>query len=297
MSSMVHQNKSRKFSVAIQSDAYQNLINKTLGDPERAKRFVAAITSAVSVNPELQDCDPGTILAGGLLGESLNLSPSPQLGQYYLVPFNDRKNNRKTAQFILGYKGYKQLAIRSGEVRKLNVMAVKEGEMIKVDPFNEFYQFRYIEDDEQREKTPTVGYYAYFETMNGYRKELYWTKKRMEVHALKYSKGYAAKKGYTFWEKDFDAMACKTMIRQLLGKGDCPMSTEMHTAYTTDTAVIQQDMTPQYVEAADDEPIIQGEPVEAIGESGNVDKETGEVAPEATESAEEETEEISLDDL
>ena len=77
----------QKFSVAISTEAYRNLINNTLGDPERSRRFVASITSAVAVNPALQECTPSTILAGALLGESLNLSPSPQLGQYYLVPF------------------------------------------------------------------------------------------------------------------------------------------------------------------------------------------------------------------
>src|SRR5690554_6130496 len=102
----------QKFSVAIQSDTYKNLINNTLGDPEKAGRFIASISSVVAVNPELQDCDTGTILSAGLLGESLNLSPSPQLGQYYLVPFNDNKAGRKVAQFQLGYKGYIQLAIR-----------------------------------------------------------------------------------------------------------------------------------------------------------------------------------------
>ena len=76
-----------KFSVAITTTGYKKLINNTLGDPDRAKRFVASITSAVAVNPDLQECEAGTILAGALLGESLNLSPSPQLGQYYLVPF------------------------------------------------------------------------------------------------------------------------------------------------------------------------------------------------------------------
>ena len=81
------QRQKPKFSVAVQTDGYKKLINNTLGDPERAKRFVASITSAVAVNPALQECDAGTILAGALLGESLNLSPSPQLGQYYLVPF------------------------------------------------------------------------------------------------------------------------------------------------------------------------------------------------------------------
>ena len=80
----------QKFSVAISTDAYRNLINNTLGDPERSRRFVASITSAVAVNPALQDCTPSTILAGALLGESLTLSPSPQRGQYYLVPLENK---------------------------------------------------------------------------------------------------------------------------------------------------------------------------------------------------------------
>lgn len=90
-----------KFSVAIQSDAYKKLINNTLGNPERAKRFVASISSAVGTNPALQECDAGSIVTAALLGEALNLSPSPQLGFYYLVPFAN-KNGGKNAQFQLG---------------------------------------------------------------------------------------------------------------------------------------------------------------------------------------------------
>ena len=87
-----------KFSVAIQTEQYQKLINNTLGDPNRARRFIASISSAVATNTALQECDAGTILSGALLGEALNLSPSPQLGQYYLVPFKD-KNKGKVATF------------------------------------------------------------------------------------------------------------------------------------------------------------------------------------------------------
>lgn len=90
-----------KFSIAIQTDAYKKLINNTLGDPKRASKFIASISSAVATNPQLQLCDAGSILSGALLGEALNLSPSPQLGQYYLVPFNDKQKG-KVAQFQLG---------------------------------------------------------------------------------------------------------------------------------------------------------------------------------------------------
>jgi recombination protein RecT len=226
------------FSVAIQKDAYKNLINNTLGDPKRAAGFITAITSAVATNPQLADCDPATILSAGLLGETLQLSPSPQLGQYYFVPFNDRKLGRKVAQFQLGYKGYIQLAIRSGQYKKLNAMAIKEGELIKYDPLNEEIEVQLIEDEAAREAAETIGYYAMFEYLNGFRKVIYWSKEKMQNHALEYSQGYRAHKGYTFWEKDFDSMAIKTMLRQLISKWGI-MSIDFQKAYEADMGVLR----------------------------------------------------------
>ena len=252
-----------KFSVAIQSDMYKNLINQTLGDKDRATRFIASISSAVATNQSLQECDAGTILSGALLGESLNLSPSPQLGQYYLVPFNDSKKGYKVAQFQLGYKGYIQLAIRSGQYKKLNVLAIKKDELIKYDPLNEEIEVNLIEDEEERENAETIGYYAMFEYTNGFRKSLYWSKSKMEKHALKYSKGYAAHKGYTFWEKDFDGMAYKTMLRQLISKWGI-MSIDMQQAVEKDMATINTDGTYEYVDNEDNMIIEQTERKEDI---------------------------------
>ena len=165
--------KKPKFSVAISTPTYQNLIRNTLADPERAKRFIASITSAVAVNPQLQECETSTIVAGALLGESLNLSPSPQLGQFYLVPFKqkakyDRNRNLISpecvnAQFVLGYKGYIQLAVRSGMYRKIIVHEIKDGELIRWDPLMEEFEASFIENEEKRDKTDTIGYYAMFE--------------------------------------------------------------------------------------------------------------------------------------
>lgn len=252
-----------KFSVAIQSNMYKNLINQTLGDKERATRFIASISSAVATNQALQECDAGTILSGALLGESLNLSPSPQLGQYYLVPFNDSKKGYKVAQFQLGYKGYIQLAIRSGQYKKLNVLAIKKGELVKYDPLNEEIEVNLIEDEEERENTETVGYYAMFEYTNGFKKSMYWSKSKMEKHALKYSKGYAAHKGYTYWEKDFDGMAYKTMLRQLISKWGI-MSIDMQQAVEKDMTAINTDGTYEYVDNEEEVVIEQEEPTETI---------------------------------
>lgn len=230
-------------------DAVKQRINQVIGGKD-GQRFISAVISAVQTNPALQECTNQSILSAALLGESLKLSPSPQLGQYYIVPFND-KDRGKVAQFQLGYKGYIQLAIRSGQYKKLNVLAIKEGELVKFDPLNEEIVVNVIEDEEQREAAETIGYYAMFEYTNGFRKALYWSKNKMEAHALKYSQGYKndKKKGtaYTFWSKDFDGMAYKTMLRQLISKWGI-MSIDMASAIDADMAVINEDGTKNYVD-------------------------------------------------
>ena len=231
-------------------DAVKDQINSIVGGKD-GTRFVTAIVSAVNANPALQECTNPSILSAALLGHSLKLSPSPQLGQYYMVPFNDNKKGAKVAQFQLGYKGYIQLALRSGQYKKLNVLAIKEGELIRFDPLNEEIEVNLIENEVAREKAPTIGYYAMFEYTNGFRKAMYWSREKMESHAEKYSQGYKAKKGFTFWEKDFDAMAYKTMLRQLISKWGV-MSIEMQSALDSDMAVINEDGTKTYVENDDD---------------------------------------------
>lgn len=252
-------NQKLGFTSYLTQDAVKEQINKVVGG-KNGTRFIASIVSAVNTNPALSECTNQSILSGALLGESLNLSPSPQLGQYYLVPFND-KTKGKVAQFQLGYKGYIQLAIRSGQYKKLNVIAIKEGELINYDPLNEEIEVKLIDDEETREQAETIGYYAMFEYTNGFKKAMYWSKKKMEAHALKYSKGYQAKKGYTFWEKDFDGMAYKTMLRQLISKWGI-MSIDMVSAMDADMAIINEDGTKVYV---DNEPdvIDMEQPIEA----------------------------------
>ncbi len=251
------------FSVVINSDRFKKSIMNTLQDENRARRFISSIVSAVNTNPALAECDASTIISGALLGESLNLSPSPQ---YYLVPFNDNKRGCKVAQFQLGYKGYIQLAIRSGKYRKLNVLAIKEGELIRFDPLNEEIEINLIEDEIVRESTPTIGYYAMFEYTNGFKKAIYWSKQKMESHAAQYSPGYKAHKGYTFWEKDFDGMAYKTMLRQLISKWGV-MSIEMQDVIAKDNGILRENNEVEFIgdtEAAPtDIPKQQDEPVEA----------------------------------
>ena len=254
--------KPQTFSAFLTSDAIKNRINAMVGGKD-GQRFISAVISAVSVNPGLTECEHSTILSAALLGESLKLSPSPQLGQYYLVPFNDKKRGTKVAQFQLGYKGYIQLAIRSGQYKKLNVLAIKEGELIRFDALNEEIEVKLIDDDTQREAAKTIGYYAMFEYTNGFRKAMYWSREKMMAHADKYSMAFSAAKYQdlldgkipqsemwkysSFWYKDFDGMAYKTMLRQLISKWGI-MSIDLQTAIDKDMAAIHDDGSVDYVD-------------------------------------------------
>ncbi len=239
-------------------DAVKQQINKVVGG-KGGTRFISSIVSAVQTTPALQECTNQSILSAALLGEALNLSPSPQLGQFYMVPFNNKNKGCKEAQFQLGYKGYIQLAIRSGYYKKLNVMAIKEGELKRYDPMEETIEVDLIEDDILREDTPTAGYYAFFEYENGFRKAMYWSKKKMAAHAEKYSQAFKRNGGMvalqklekgeiperdlwkysSFWFSDFDGMAMKTMLRQLISKWGI-MSIELQTAIDKDMAILNE---------------------------------------------------------
>ena len=285
--------------------AVKSQINSVIG-AKNGQRFVTAIVSAVSVNPSLQQCTNKSIVSGALLGESLKLPPSPQLGYYYLVPFNDTKSGTKVAQFQLGYKGYIQLAIRSGQYKKLNVIAIKEGELEFFDPMNEEIKVNLMVDKwDEREKSPTIGYYAMFELTNGFRKSIYWSKKQMITHADKYSQAFSAgettvktkygpkkKVSYedyeagnypyqdawmysSFWYKNFDGMAFKTMLRQLISKWGI-MSIDMQQAFENDMTFTDESGFVNYSETESDvyeEPIYVGDarPVANASDSDDVD--------------------------
>lgn len=276
----------QKFSVAIQGEGYKRLIANTLTDPKRAARFVANVSAAVAVNPALQNCDAGTILSAALVGESLNLSPSPQLGQFYMVPFNDFKRKRMVATFILGYKGYIQLALRSGQYRKLNVLALKHGELKRYDPLNEEIEVKLIEDDAKRELAPTTHYFGMFEYLNGFRKTILWSKEKMLCHADRFSKAFKReeyeklladgkiptdeydKAHSSFWYRDFDGMGLKTILRQLISKWGI-MSLELQTAFERDESFADTPTGPATFITENDIKGIKAETVAAVEEAAS----------------------------
>lgn len=299
--SLVKKESKQGITSFLNGESVKNHIAKAIGK-ENEQRFITSIVSAVNANPTLSECTNTSILSSALLGESLKLSPSPQLGHYYMVPYDNRKAGVKEAQFQLGYKGYLQLAMRSGQYRKINVVAIKEGELVKYDPLNEEIEVNLIEDDELREEAPTAGYYAMFEYVNGFRKAIYWSKKRMLRHADKYSASFSLeatngrypKVSYadyeagnydkkdewlysSNWYKDFDGMAFKTMLRQLISKWGI-MSIELQTAFDSDMAVLKEDGSREYV----DNPNI-------------IDMAAEEITPEPIEAPKEEKKEENTD--
>lgn len=242
MNDLANQNANKVgFSAYVNNPATKKAITNTLGE-KKALTFISSVVSAVTNNEALQKCDPQSIVSGALLGESLNLSPSPQLGHYYLVPYGNK------ATFQLGYKGFIQLATNSGLYNKINAIPVKQGELISFNPLEEDIKLNFIPDEVMRENTPTIGYVAMFELTNGYRKTIYWSKQKMENHAERYSKSYAKHNGSSFWEKDFDTMACKTMLRQLISKWG-KMSTEMLIGYNADQSTINADGSVNYIDS------------------------------------------------
>ena len=284
--SLARQDQSMKLSVYLQNDAVKKQITQVVGG-KNGTRFISSIVSAVQSTPALQECTSPSIVNAALLGEALNLSPSPQLGQFYMVPFDNKKKGCKEAQFQLGYKGYIQLAIRSGYYKKLNVLAIKEGELVRYDPLDEEVEVNLIDDDILREEAPTMGYFAMFEYENGFRKTLYWSKKKMLAHAEKYSFAFYKNGGArslelleqgkipekdmwkysSFWFKDFDGMALKTMLRQLISKWGI-MSIDLQNAIDKDMAVIHEDGKTEYVDAvkAEDDGVVADQELNEVQE-------------------------------
>ncbi len=253
------------------------LIANVLEDPKRKQQFVANLVSAVSSNPTLQECNQVSIVSAALQAESLHFPINNSLGYVYLVPFNKTEYNPqtkkreivdKTAQFQIGYKGYIQLAIRSGQYKDISVVEVKEGELGGYDPLNG-QKFNWVQDYEKRKELKTIGYVGQIELVNGFKKQLYISYEEMLDHANTYSQAFDKEtykkllngekildkdgkdiswKLSSYWYKSFDDMAKKTVLRQLLSKWGI-MSVEMTEAYVKDQTEVQSDGSYDYIDA------------------------------------------------
>ena len=238
----------QKFNATITNPRTQEYLVSVLA--EKKSSFVNNLTALVANNKALQECEPLTTMYAAIKATALNLPLDQNLGFAYVIPFKNNKTGTTEAQFQIGYKGIVQLAIRSGQFKTINVRDVRDGEIIGEDFLRGELQFRMLR--ENREQAKVIGYVGFFELTNGFRKMAYWTVEELEQHAGKYSQTYSADKRYgkksSKWSSDFDAMAKKTVLKNLLSKY-APLSVEMQNAIKYDQAtVINENGDARYVD-------------------------------------------------
>ena len=202
----------------LDQEGMRKRFNELLG--KRTPQFLSAVVSLVNSDKKLTQAfyeAPLTVVQAALKAATFDLPIDPNLGYAYIVPFNNVRDGKKRmeATFIMGYKGMNQLALRSGVYKKINVIDVREGELKGYNRLTQEIEFEFVEDDNEREKLPIVGWCGYFQLMNGMEKTLYMTKEQIEAHEKRYRKGQYMGKG---WREDFNSMAAKTVFRKLIGK-------------------------------------------------------------------------------
>jgi recombinase, phage RecT family len=228
------------FNQTITNVATQKYLADVLG--ERKCSFVNNLTALVANNAMLQECEPYTLMFAAMKATALNLPLDNSLGFAYVLPYKDNKKGITVAQFQLGYKGVKQLALRSGSFATIpNATDVREGELISRNRLTGECLFNFIDDAEEREKKPVIGYVSYFKLLNGAESTFYMSKVEMEKHALRYSQTYRSTnpkiKAASKWTTDFNDMACKTVVKLNLSK-NAPLSVEMQDALKADQSIM-----------------------------------------------------------
>lgn len=207
---------------------------------EKLDAFMGSLLTLVGGDDYLSKAEPMTIIASALKAATMDLPIDKNLGYAYIVPFNRKEKVGKDwithneAQFILGYKGYIQLAQRSGQYKALNAIEIYEGQLIEWNPLTEEFQFDYNAKQSDR----VIGYVGFFELLNGFKKTVYWTKQEVEAHRIKHAKGFDKTKLTGAWKEHYDAMAIKTVLRNMLAKWGI-LSVEMQNAVTSDERVFR----------------------------------------------------------
>ena len=199
----------------LNSDSVKKRFEEVLG--KRSQQFATSILNLYNSETQLQKCEPMSIISSAMVAASLDLPVDKNLGYAWIIPYGNR------AQFQLGYKGYIQLALRTGQYKHINVIEVYEGELQKWDRLTEEFEI----DFDKRKSDVVVGYAAYFELINGFRKTVYWTKEEVERHRKRFSKSDFG------WKNDWDAMAKKTVLKNMLAKWGI-LSIEMQKAFIED---------------------------------------------------------------
>ncbi len=268
----------KRFNAALMNEDMQKYLATMLGS--RKEQFVNNLLAVVGNDIKLQGCTPQTLIYAANKATALGLPLDPNLGFAYIIPYNNTKKVReiqdilnpqtgeveerevaveltvKEAQFQIGYKGFIQLAIRTGQFSRLNVTDIRDGEIGKKNLVTGDIAIKEVENREER---PVIGYLAFFALNNGFEKMLYMTMDEIKKHATTYSQTYGSNKDWikksSRWTTDFDSMARKTVLKLLLNRY-APLSvdiqgvTQMRDAIRCDQAVIDEQGNPDYVDGA-----------------------------------------------
>jgi len=228
------QNKIVQFA---KSDTIKTRFNEVFNNLSKTNSFLTSLINIVNNSKSLQNCDYETVFGAALVAASLDLPVNPTLGFAYLLPYGSK------CQLILGYKAYIQLAIRSGHYKSIHCSSVYEDELDYYNYLTGEIKFTDQETWNQRnneEDDKIVGYYSCFKLLNAFEKQFYMTINKVQKHAVKYSKSYTSTSSTNIWKSDFNSMALKTVVRQLLRKWGI-LSIEMQTALKSDSGAIDMD--------------------------------------------------------
>lgn len=237
--------KNASIKVLLESPTIQAKFQNVLKD--KSSGFVSSVLNVVNTNGYLADAQPMSIMTSAMVAATLDLPIDPNLGYAYIVPFNGKNKEtgrwEKKAQLIIGYKGYIQLAQRSGQYRKLNVAPIPEGAFISWNPLAEELKYDFTKATSDK----AVGYAGYFELLNGFTKTVYWTRDQVEAHRVANNKAKDKRALTGVWRDNYDAMATKTVLRSMLGRWGI-LSIEMQNAVSKDEKAQTLDDNDQLVE-------------------------------------------------
>ncbi|MCI2145806.1 MAG: recombinase RecT [Bacteroidales bacterium] len=284
----------QRFNLYLTNDKTQGYLMQVLG--EKKPSFVNNLIALVSNNRQLQECTPESVMYAAIKATALDLPLDANLGFAFVIPYWNSKTGRQEAQFQIGYRGFIQLAMRSGQFRTINVRDVREGEIEDENFVSGELKFKKLAD--KREEAPIIGYVSYFALINGFEKMSYWTIEKLTNHAKKYSQTFGSEKAYirksSRWTTDFEAMAEKTALKLLLSKY-APLSVEMQGAIQADQAVLD-DKGAHYIDNEADVAEQNAKAADVLSKALEPEKTKTDDAPDTDIDVDPETGEIMQDD-
>lgn len=226
----------KSFNELIENPLMKRRIEEVLGS--KKNQFVSSVLSLFNTNKNLQNCEPSSLFNACLTAASLDLPINNNLGLAYIIPYKEKLTDGswiEVAQFQIGYKGFKQLALRTSQFKRINATDVRKGELISFDYLTGELSFSWEQNVEKRQQLEIVGYVSYFELNNGFKSTLFMDVNKILIHAKKFSKTF--KNGVGIWKDEQDAMALKTVLKLNLSK-NAPLSVDLQKAIISDQAVV-----------------------------------------------------------